>query len=258
MYKPWVGLLPAAGHGLRLKPFRYPKELLPVTYELSSHSENELRPRAVMEFALGVLEQADIDKCFVVIAPWKLDIVNYLGDGSDVGVRLTYLYQETARGLPHALDLAHPWTRDCNIAFAMPDTIVRPSNCLRQLRRLFEATGADLALGVFPTMEAERLGPVLLDGNQVLAVYDKCAIPPANNTWGVALWGSAFSELLHSELAHRPPDGCEPVIGHYFDLAVRSGLKTCGQFFPNGSFTDIGTPKGIKMWVNLAAEENLR
>ena len=32
----FVGLIPAAGRATRLAPFRYPKELLPIGYELTS------------------------------------------------------------------------------------------------------------------------------------------------------------------------------------------------------------------------------
>ena len=38
--------------GSRLRPFRYPKELLPITYEKLKRPYDGLRPRVVSEFAL--------------------------------------------------------------------------------------------------------------------------------------------------------------------------------------------------------------
>jgi glucose-1-phosphate thymidylyltransferase len=241
----FVGVLPAAGRGSRLAPLRYPKELLPICYEPIAGAG--VQPRAVAEYALAAIASADAERVLLVVAPWKLDVLNYFGDGSHVGMRIGYLYQEQARGLPYALDLARPWTRGDHVVFAMPDTITAPQDALARLRDRYLATGADLALAVFPTAEPERLGPVLLDGERVTAVFDKPAHAPVANTWGAAIWSDAFADLLHDGLAALPDDGWdgEPVIGDYFDQAVRQGMKVIGVFCPDGSLEDAGTRPGI-------------
>jgi glucose-1-phosphate thymidylyltransferase len=246
----FVGVLPAAGRGSRLAPLRYPKELLPITYEPAPGGDGTgVRARAVAEYALAAIASADADRVILVVAPWKLDVLNYFGDGRHVGLELSYLYQEEARGLPYALDLARSWTRGDHVIFAMPDTITTPWDALARLRERYLATGADLALAVFPAAEPERLGPVLLDGERVAAVFDKPADPPAANTWGAAIWSDAFADLLHEGLAEWDADAGsgsgEPVIGHYFDLAVRRGLKVIGVPIADGSFEDAGTRVGI-------------
>jgi glucose-1-phosphate thymidylyltransferase len=248
----FVGVLPAAGRGSRLAPLRYPKELLPITYEVAPGGDGAgVRARAVAEYALAAIARADAERVLLVVAPWKLDVLNYFGDGSHVGLQIGYLYQEEARGLPYALDLARSWTRGDHVIFAMPDTITTPWDALARLRERYTETGADLALAVFPAAEPERLGPVLLDGERVLRVLDKPADPPAANTWGAAIWSDAFADLLHDGLAQRPDGGSagdhgpEPVIGHFFDLAVRRGLKVIGVSFAEGSFEDAGTRVGI-------------
>lgn len=242
---PYVGLLPAAGRGTRLAPLRYPKELLPIVYESVLADGAEARPRAVAEYALDAIAAAGARRALVIVAPWKLDVVNYLGDGSHFRLDIGYLYQEEARGLPYALDLAHPWTRGQHTVFAMPDTILAPGDALAELRGCYEEAGADLALAVFPTAEAHRLGPVLVDGDRVLQVFDKPAMPLAMNTWGAAIWGPAFSDLLHEEIAGTFPDDGEPVLGHYFNLAIEAGLTVVAREFPHGSFEDAGTRIGI-------------
>jgi glucose-1-phosphate thymidylyltransferase len=267
----FVGVLPAAGRGSRLAPLRYPKELLPITYEPAPGGDGTgVRARAVAEYALAAIASADADRVILVVAPWKLDVLNYFGDGRHVGLEISYLYQEEARGLPYALDLARSWTRGDHVVFAMPDTITTPWDALARLRARYCATGADLALAVFPAAEPERLGPVLLDGERVVAVYDKPAEPPAANTWGAAIWSDAFADLLHEGLAgwdgsagsgpgpgpvSRPGSGPgpgEPVIGHYFDLAVRRGLKVIGVPIADGSFEDAGTRVGILRCLDAA------
>jgi glucose-1-phosphate thymidylyltransferase len=253
----FVGVLPAAGRGSRLAPLRYPKELLPIIYEPAGGDGAGVRARAVAEYALAAIASADADRVLLVVAPWKLDVLNYFGDGRHVGLEIGYLYQEEARGLPYALDLARSWTRGDHVIFAMPDTITTPGDALARLRDRYLETGADLALAVFPAAEPERLGPVLLDGDRVTEVLDKPARPPAANTWGAAIWSDAFADLLHDGLAGRPDDSAEPVIGHFFDLAVRQGLKVIGVPFPGGSFEDAGTRVGILRCLDAQAEPAL-
>ena len=244
-----IGVLPAAGAGTRLAPFRYPKELLPVLYE--NAGSGVPRPRIVAEFALEALRAGGASRCVVVIAPWKTEIMSYLGDGTSLGLNLAYVFQETARGLPHALDLAYPWTRDATVVFAMPDTIVRPASCVASVRQLLERTDAHVALGLFPSSEAQRLGPVALEGDAVVAIYDKVANPPVNTVWGVAAWGPEFSEFLRTELAARRDRTTELVLGQVFDAARRAGLHIKGTVFTDGAFADIGTPEGIQRCLEL-------
>jgi glucose-1-phosphate thymidylyltransferase len=201
------------------------------------------------------MASADVERILLVVAPWKLDIVNYFGDGAHVGLQIGYLWQEEARGLPYAMDLARPWTRGHHVAFAMPDTITTPDDALARLRQRYLATGADLALAVFPAAEPERLGPVLLAGERVIQVLDKPQHPPVSNTWGVAIWSDAFADLMHDELAERAELPGEPVIGHFFDLAVRQGLKVIGVSFPDGSFEDAGTRVGILLCLDATTSQ---
>ena len=248
----YVGLLPAAGHGSRLAPLRYPKELLPVVYEphAASSDADGLRPRAVAEYALDAIATAGVDRLLVVVAPWKLDVVTYFGDGRAFGVNLAYLHQGEARGLACALDLAYPWTRDRHTVFAMPDTVFEPRDALARLRRHYAEHRADLALAVFPTAEPRRLAPVVMRGGRVIRVLDKPRDPPVSNTWGAAVWGPAFARLLNERLRETPgAGGAEPVLGEYFDLAIREGLRVTAVEFPDGRFDDLGTFLGIHRFL---------
>jgi glucose-1-phosphate thymidylyltransferase len=246
----FVGVLPAAGRGTRLAPLRYPKELLPITYEPVGGNGTGVRARAVAEYALGAIAGAEAERVLLVVAPWKLDVLNYFGDGRHVGLEICYLYQEEARGLPYAVDLARSWTRGEHVVFAMPDTIITPVDTGARLRERYLATGADLALAVFPTAEPRRLAPVVLLGGRVIRVLDKPRDPPVSNTWGAAVWGPAFTRLLNERLRETPgAGGAEPVLGEYFDLAIREGLRVTALEFPEGRFDDLGTFLGIHRFL---------
>jgi glucose-1-phosphate thymidylyltransferase len=244
MDKPFIGLLPAGGRARRLAPLRYPKELLPISYE--PEDTGGMRARAVAEYAIEAIRLAEVGRVLLVVAPWKMDIVNYVGDGSQFGVDVGYLYQQDARGLPAALDLASPWCQGGHTVFALPDTIFEPRDALRTLRALYLDERADLALAVFPTPEPHRLGPVVLDGRRVARVLDKPAVSPAANTWAAGIWNDAFTALLHDSVSAGGDAGREPVLGDVFTRAIDEGMRVVGMEFRDGSFIDIGTPDGMR------------
>lgn len=245
MDKTFIGLLPAAGRARRLTPLRYPKELLPISYE--DDDTGGMRPRAVAEYAIEAIRLAEVVRVLLVVAPWKMDIVSYVGDGRQFGVDVGYLCQQDARGLPPALDLASRWCHGCHTVFALPDTIFEPRDALRTLRALYLDERADVALAVFPTPEPHRLGPVVLNGRRVARVLDKPTVPPAANTWAAGIWSDAFTSLLHDCSASAPDSGGrEPVLGDVFERAIHEGMRVVGLEFRDGSFIDIGTPDGMR------------
>jgi glucose-1-phosphate thymidylyltransferase len=245
-----IGLLPAGGKASRLKSFRYPKELLPVYYESERADSSYVYPHTTSETSLALLGNAGITRCLMVIAPWKQSLIHYHGSGADYGLSISYLCQDLPQGLPHAIDLACPWLSEHSVALVMPDTIVRPADSLTKLVESHRRTGADVTLGVFPSLCPESLAPVILNKyGYVTAILDKHPAPPVNNTWGIAVWQPTFTKLLHEELAKSELGSPEPILSDFFLTAMSRGLCVRGEFFPNGQFHDLGTPASLKSYL---------
>jgi glucose-1-phosphate thymidylyltransferase len=238
-----VGVLPAAGEGSRLRPFRYPKELLPIAYE-PDVAGSAVRPRAVIEFSLSAMVRAGVPRCVLIVAPSKLDILSYVGDGEDLGISMSYVCQDRPCGMAAAVDLAYPWTAEATVVMAMPDTVIQPADFLATTLGHHDAWAADLTLAVFPTGEPHRLGPVVHEDGVVLAVEDKPERPRAANTWGAAVWNPVFSDLLHAAVSAADPTA-QVLLGDCFQAAVDKGLCVRAVEFPDGRFLDIGTPQGL-------------
>jgi glucose-1-phosphate thymidylyltransferase len=239
------GIVPAAGVGSRLSPYRAPKELIQIGYRSVG---GRLLPKAAIEHVLTAMRDGGVDQALVVLSPAKGEVFRYLGSGRHLGLDLAYLCQETPRGMPHALDLAHPYLAGETVCMGMPDTILEPPDCFARLFAFHEETRADLSLGVFPTDQARSLAPVVLEpgSHRVLAVVDKPQVPPAQNTWGIAVWSGAFTELLHDHVAAAgAEDGRESVLSDVFAEAVAAGLRVHALCFEAGRFHDIGTPSGV-------------
>jgi NDP-sugar pyrophosphorylase family protein len=74
---------------------------------------------------------------------------------------------------------------------------------------------------------------------------DKPRQSALRNTWGIACWGSAFTELLHGSLTGARPSGKEIVLAEVFQRAVDEGLAVYGQYFEGGTYIDIGVAEDL-------------
>jgi glucose-1-phosphate thymidylyltransferase len=247
-----LGVVPAAGAGTRLSPYRAPKELIQVGYR---SVDGRLLPKAAIEHVLTAMCDGGVESAFLVLSPAKWDLFRYLGSGRHLGMDLAYLCQEEPLGMPHALDLARPFLAGATVCMGMPDTILHPRDCFGQLLEFHDAQRADLSLGVFPTDDPQSMAPVVIEpgSHQVLAIVDKPASPPAANTWGIAAWSPAFTELLHELVTAAPgAAGGELLLSDAFVAAVAAGLRVRALAFESGACQDIGTPAGL-----LRARERL-
>lgn len=244
-----VGLIPAAGYGSRLRPFRYPKELLPLGYAPSTQADGEgLRIKVVCEYALDNLVEAGVEQAYVVVGDHKCEILRFLSDGRDYRIRLAYLHQREVIGLPFAIDCAYGWIGDRTTALVLPDAIVEPRDAVKQLLELRRQRGAEVVLGVFPTERPQDLCPVRYDDRQrVVALYDKDRSGAGlQNTWGMAVWGPGFAEFLHRQLARATaPEGRELTLADLLAAAIADGMEVLALPVAGGKFWDIGKSSAL-------------
>lgn len=239
-----VGVIPAAGVGSRLTAYRAAKELIQVGYR---SVDGRLLPKAVVEHVLTAMRDGGVGRAFVVLSPAKWDLFRYLGSGSHLGMDLAYVCQEAPLGMPHAIDLATPFLSGHTVCMGMADTVVAPEDCYGRLLAFHDANRADLSLGVFPTADPQSLAPVVVEpgSHRVLAIVDKPEKPPVANTWGIAVWSPAFTELLHDFVAASGQHQREPLLSDAFVMAIASGLRVRALAFDTGEYHDIGTPAGL-------------
>lgn len=240
--KEYFGLIPAAGLAQRMRPFRYPKELLPVHY----HFVNEngyVRPRLLIEHCLEALSLAQVNNLYIVVPEWKPEIMRYLENGEQFGHHISYLYNSKALGLADALLSGYPWLCKKNTCFAMPDTVFSPANAFQCIISEFELKNADLVLGVFPTDEAEHFAPVEFDEfGRVTGIEEKPLHPKVNNAWGIAVWNKRFWDFFKDQSGQLEPGMS---ITEIFGKAVERGLAVQCVYFSEGWYKDIGRINNI-------------
>jgi len=117
-----VGLIPAAGIGKRLYPFSraVPKEMYPIL------------GKAVIEHAIENLKIGGIKKIYMVVGFQKGSLMDYVGDGSFIGVNVAYLYQLTRKGLGHGILQGKNWI-DKTFITLLGDSFIEPKEEIKEL-----------------------------------------------------------------------------------------------------------------------------
>ena len=241
-----VGLVPAAGSADRLGKLPCSKEILPLGFRRGS--DGEPRPRAVCSYLLESFARAGVVRAFVLLRQGKWDIPALLGSGCDFGMRLAYLALEPTASVPETLDRAYPFIAEATIALGFPDILIQPDDAYATLLHRWAETGAEVALGLFPTDRSWKTDMVDLDNrDRVRRIVIKQPDSGLLFTWSIAVWGPDFSRYLHDFLRHRGAGGeRELYVGDVIQAAIDDGMHVAATRFPEGSFLDIGTPEDLR------------
>lgn len=231
-----IGLIPAAGKGIRLG-LPYPKELYPVI------RENRYKP--ISQFVLGNLVAADVQHIVFVINETKHQLLGYFGDGHRFGCEISYVVQEpalrqgksTSPGLANALDSGYHLTRGKTVFFGMADTIMQPMEIFQTSYQQAQPDD-DVILILFPTERPEKFGMVnTASDGRVIEIVDKPAQTDLTEMWGCIIWRPAFTEYLHESVNQRGISDFAIIMNN----AIDEGLKFRGVHITDGVYIDLGT-----------------
>lgn len=239
MHEQMIGLIPAAGKGVRLG-LPYPKELYPII------RDNRYKP--VAQFVVDNMTTAGMRHVVFVVNETKHQLMGYFGDGHRFGCHFSYVVQEqrngdgasTSPGLANALDSAYHLVRGRIVCFGMADTIMRPENVFAQAYRAVQDDD-DVILALFPTERPEKFGMVRTgpDGS-VVEILDKPQQTDLTYMWGCIIWRPNFTEYLHESVCEGMSD-----FAQIMNSAREAGLRFRGIHMGGGTYIDLGTYEEI-------------
>ncbi len=107
-------LVLAGGSGTRLRPFTYsmPKQLIPVAN------------RPVLTHCLTDLRDAGVVEVGVIVGDRGPEIEAAIGDGTDLGLRITYIPQQAPLGLAHCVLIARDFLGDDDFVMYLGDNVL--------------------------------------------------------------------------------------------------------------------------------------
>lgn len=241
----YIAIIPAAGKGSRISSIVYPKELAMI----HDSKEPVERPKVILEFCFENLINANIQIAHVIISSNKMGLINFIKDGSNHDMKISYLYQNEPEGIVPAIALAFPFSKEKFIVLMFPDAIVYPKSVLKDLIEYFETRSEEVILGIFPSDAPEELCQVITDQNSnVKKLLEKSTKIEVQNTWGIAIWKPSFNNYLikHMKRIKTKKDKKEYSISEVFNAAIRDGIKIISYSVPHSYYFDIGTPGGLK------------
>ncbi len=254
-----IGLLPCAGQGSRISPLPMSKELFPIGFQ--DLVDRGLRPKVACQYLLEAMGRAGVRESFLILRPEKWDIPAYLGDGSQLGMRLAYLTVHVPFGVPFSLNQAYPFVKDAIIAMGFPDILFSPTDAYTQLIDCLRTTQADVVLGLFPTDQPDKVGLVDFGSNGVVSgIYEKSNLTHLRYMWAIAVWRPSFTEFLNQFVESKlrmligdrspmlltaMPNYTEMPIGDVIVDAIANNLRVEAIPFETGHYLDIGTPENL-------------
>lgn len=240
MSKELIGLIPAAGKGVRLG-LPYPKELYPVI------RNNHYKP--IAQFVVDNLTNAGLEHIVFVVNETKHQLIGYFGSGQRFGCNISYVVQEviegktksTSPGLAHALDSAFHLTAGKTVFFGMADTLMQPPDIFARAYQV-ASPDDDVIMGLFATTRPEKFGMVRMDtDNCVLEIVDKPSKTDLTEMWGCIIWRPKFTEHLHRCVFEEGISDFAKIMND----AISNGMKFRGVHITDGAYIDLGTYEEI-------------
>jgi len=165
------GVILAGGTGSRLKPLTNVtnKHLLPVYNEPMIYK------------VLKTLSKSGIEEIVIVLGGESVgDFVRLLGDGSDFGVKLMYVYQQGAGGIAEALSLTRPIVEGHDVAVILGDNIFE-ERFEKQVQDFKHDEEHDCYLFLKQVPDPERFGVAEIGSdNKIVSIEEKPDYPKSD------------------------------------------------------------------------------
>lgn len=163
------GFILSGGHGTRLRPLTYTsaKQLIPVAN------------KPVLFYALEDVKDCGITDVGIIVAPHsKEEVITAVGDGSQFGLKVTYIEQDHPGGLAHAVKIARDFLQDESFVMYLGDNILKEG--IKDLYNQFISSNCDALIAVSRVKDPERFGVVELQDGKVFRLVEKPKVPKSD------------------------------------------------------------------------------
>jgi glucose-1-phosphate thymidylyltransferase len=182
------GLVLAGGHGTRLRPITHTsaKQLIPVAN------------KPVMFYGLESLREAGIVEIGIIVGDTADEVMEVVGDGSELGLEVTYIHQEAPLGLAHCVVIAREFLGEDDFVMYLGDNFLIGG--IVDLVDEFQSGDLDAHILLTQVKEPEHFGVAELDAEgRVIRLVEKSPQPPSDMAVvGVYVFGPAIHEAVRA------------------------------------------------------------
>ena len=189
-------LILAGGAGTRLRPITHTsaKQLVPVAN------------KPILFYGIEAMAAAGIVEIGIIVGDTRAEVISTIGDGSQFGVKVTYIPQDLPLGLAHCVLIAQEFLGDDDFVMYLGDNLLEQDlaafvHAFEQARGGIEPPSAQILLKKVP--DPHRFGIASLDATgNVVHLVEKPEDPPSD----LALVGVyLFDKTIHVAVAAIEP-----------------------------------------------------
>jgi len=163
------GIILHGGHGTRLRPLTHtgPKQLLPIANKPMS------------QYCVESLVEAGIIEIIIIIGGIGSNKVQeYYGNGEKFGVKITYVNQESPRGIAHAINLCKEFIGNEKFVVFLGDNIIKKS--ISDYVSRFKQSSASASILLCEVSNPTQFGIADVKNGIIKKIMEKPKNPPTN------------------------------------------------------------------------------
>lgn len=244
-----TGIIPAAGYASRLPKLPCSKEIYPLHVNKNNHAEKTQIAAASL---LNHFSLAGAKKAFMIIRKEKWDIPQFLEDGSEFNLNLSYIVTPPTNGTIYSILKSLPFIENDIVLLGFPDIQIYTDNPFEILLDNLNNSKMDIMLGLFKAPNPQKVDMVKTNPDGTLKrVEVKPSATQLTHTWLIAAWKPSFTKIIQETLDNLRPiiKNREIYLGDIIQSAVEKGLVADTYIFDDTTFIDIGTVSDLKKAV---------
>jgi len=163
------GIILHGGHGSRLRPLTHtgPKQLLPIANKPMS------------EYCVEAIRDCGISEIAIIIGGIGSNKVKeYYGDGSEFNVKITYIEQDTPKGIAHAINLCKKFVGNEKFLVFLGDNIIQKS--INDISKKFQSSDNDALILLCEVDNPSRFGIADVENEKIVKITEKPKKPTSN------------------------------------------------------------------------------